>query len=111
MEFTVMCLDRPVTVVKISDDKKKVEIQKLIPDSIWQPFSGDKLDMERVYQFLKGRCYEDGRADLKEILAQAGMADNNPWEWVRLTHGVTYEDTFWIKFPGEELTWQEVRVR
>lgn len=111
IEFTVMCMDRPVANVKIADDKKCVEIEKLIPDSILQPFSGTKLDMERVYQFLKGRCYEDGRADLHEILEQAGMKDNNPWEWMKITHGVTYEDTYWIRFPGEDLTWQEVKVR
>ncbi len=111
IEFTVMCMDQPVANVKISDDKKKVDIEKLIPDSILQPFSGTKLDMERVYQFLKGRCYEDGRADLKKILTQADMKDNNPWEWAKITHGITYEDTYWIRFPGETLTWQEVRVR
>lgn len=111
MEFTVMYMDRPVANVKIANDRKHVEIEKLIPDSILQPFSGAKLDMERVYQFLKSRCYEDGRADLDDILKQANMKDNNPWEWVKLTHGVTYEDTFWIRFPGEQLTRREVKVR
>lgn len=111
MKFTVMCLNQPVAEVKVSDDKKQVEIQKLIPDSILQPFCGKKLDTERVYQFLKGRCYEDDRADLKEILEQAGMMNNNPWEWVRITHGVTFEDTFWVRFPGETLTWEEVKPR
>lgn len=111
MEFTVMCRDMPVAIVKISDNKKCAEIQKLVPDSLSQPFGGKKLDTERVYEFLKGRCYEDGRADLREILDQAGLSENNPWEWVRITHGVTYEDMFWVRFPGEELTWQDVRVR
>lgn len=111
MEFTVMCLDRPAAYVRISENKHKVEITKLIPDSIWQPFSGSKLDLERVYDFLKGRCYEDCRADLPEILKQAGMKENNPWEWMKITHGVTYEDMFWIRFPGETLTWNEVKVR
>lgn len=111
IEFTVMCMDKPVANVEISDDKKTVKIEKLIPDSILQPFSGKKQDIERVYQFLKGRCYEDGRADLKEILNQAGLKNNNPWEWMKITHGVTYEDTYWIRFPGETLTWKEVKVR
>lgn len=86
MEFTVMLQDEPVAVVKLSEDKKKVEIHKLVPDSIRQPFSGSKL-------------------------AQAGLTHNNPWEWVKLTHGVTYEDLFWVRFPGETLTWKDVRVR
>ena len=46
------------------------------------------------YNFLKDRCHEDGRADLHEILAQAGMTENNPYQWVRLTHGVTWDDFF-----------------
>ncbi|MEH2930489.1 hypothetical protein VSQ48_11340 [Candidatus Ventrimonas sp. KK005] len=47
---------------------KKVEIRKLIPDSLKQPLSGNKLDLECIYDFKKSRCYEDGRANLREIL-------------------------------------------
>lgn len=111
MEFTVMHKDEPVTIVTLSEDKKTVSIQKLIPDSIKQPFSGNKLDLERVYNFLKDRCYEDCRGDLEEILSQAGLTYNNPWKWMKITHGVTYEDFFWIRFPGETITWEDVRVR
>lgn len=111
MFFTVMYKDEPVTEVYLSDDKKTVRIKKLIPDSIRQPFSGQKLDLERVYNFLKGRCYEDGRADLPEILKQAGLSENNPWKWCRISHGVTYEDFFWIRFEDEDIQWKDVRVR
>ena len=111
MEFTVMHKDEPVAIVRLSEDKKKVEIQKLIPDCIRQPFCGNKLDLERVYNSLKDRCYEDGRSDLKEILNQAGLTYNNPWKWMKITHGVTYEDLFWIRFPGETITWKDVKVR
>jgi len=111
MFFTVMHQDEPVAEVFISKDKKTVHIKKLIPDSIKQPFSGDKLNLERVYNFLKSRCYEDGRADLPEILSQAGLQSNNAWKWVRITHGVTYDDMFWIKYPNEDINWEDVRVR
>lgn len=109
MEFTVMCADKPVADIYISEDKKHVKINRLVSDSTEQPFGGDKLDLERVYQFLKGRCYEDGRVDIRTILSSAGLENNNPWEWVKITHGVTWEDFFWIKFPGEDLEWEDVR--
>lgn len=111
MFFTIMYRNEAVAEVLISDDKKRVEIKKLISDSLRQPLSGNKLDLERIYDFLKGRCYEDGRADLPEILGQAGLVSNNPWLWMRITHGVTYDDMFWIKFPGEHLRWEDVKVR
>lgn len=111
MFFTVMHKNLPVAEITISDDKKKVHIKKLVSDSLYQPFGGDKLDLERVYNFLKSRCYEDGRADLRQILAEAGMTENNPWEWVKITHGVTYDDFFWIRFEDEQITWEDVSIR
>lgn len=109
--FTVMHRNDPVAQVWISDDHMNVRIEKIIPDSLIQPFGGDDLSINRVYRFLKSRCYEDGRADLQEILNQAELRENNPWEWNRVTHGVTWEDDLWIKFDGEELQWENVRWR
>lgn len=111
LSFTVLFQDEEVAKVILSSDKKKVEIIKLIPDGIKQPFGGARQDLARVYDFLKSRCYENDRADLETILATAGMSSNNPWQWVKKTHGVTYEDFFWIRFENESLTWNEVRIR
>ena len=66
---------------------------------------------ERFYMFMKDRCYEDGRADLPQILAAAGMTENDPYEWCKRTHGVTYDDFFWIKYDGEEIAWKDVKLR
>ncbi len=113
-EFTIyhiMHRDTPVADVYLSSDHKTIRLKKLVPDGIKQPFSGDIFNLERFYRFLKDRCYEDGRADLKEILAQANMSTNNPWEWVIVSHGVTWEDYFWVKINDEQVTWKEVRVR
>ena len=109
--FTIMYQNEAAAEVLISNDKKKVEIRKLIPDSLKQPLSGSKLDLERIYDFLKSRCYEDGRADLQEILDLAGLQSITPGKWMRITHGGTDEDMFWIKFPGEDLRWEDIKVR
>lgn len=107
--FTVMHRNDPVARVEVSDDHKEARVEKYIPDSIIQPFSGSDLSINRVYQFLKNRCYEDGRQGLKEILLQAGLSTNDPWEWNKVTHGVTWEDDLWIKFDDEDIIWETVR--
>lgn len=109
--FTVMHMDTPVANVSVSDDHKLVTIDKLVPDSVIQPFGGNDLSLNRVYRFLKSRCYEDGRIDLPEILAKAGLTSNDPWKWNQITHGVTWEDFLWVKFAGEQLCWEDVRWR
>ena len=109
--YHVMHQNRPVADVILSRDRKKIQYFKHVPDGLRQPFSGKKLDVERFYRFLKSRCYEDGRADLDMILKKAGFKDNNPYDWIRLTHGVTYDDFFWIKINDEQITWDEVKIR
>lgn len=111
MNFTIMHQDEPVAEIYVSGDKTETKIRKLIPDGIKQPFSGNTYNILRLYRFLKDRCYEDCRYDLPDILEEANMESNNPWEWIKVSHGVTYEDFFWIRFPGEDLTWKDVRVR
>lgn len=109
--FTVMFENTPVTNVLISDDHKKVQIEKLVPDSIIQPFGGNDLSLDRVYRFLKSRCYEDNRADLQEILMQANLTANDPWKWNQITHGVMWDDQIWIRYEGETLRWEDVQWR
>lgn len=109
--FTVMHKDTPVANVSVSEDRKDVKIDKLIPDSIIQPFGGNDLSLNRIYEFLKSRCYEDGRADLKRILKQADLTENDPWKWNRITHGVMWEDELWLRFDNEIIKWEDVRWR
>lgn len=109
--FTVMHKNEESAYVQVSSDHKKVVITKILPDGIKQPFSGNNLGLERVYNFLKERCYEDGYAELEKVLSMIDMKTNDPWEWNRKTHGVTWEDYFWIRFDGEDIRWEDVKWR
>lgn len=109
--FMVMYKNEEVAFVHVSADHKEVSIKKIMPDGMKQVFNGSKLDLERVYSFLKERCFEDGYTDLENVLAKVGMTSNNPWEWNRKTHGVTWEDYFWVKFEGENIVWEDVKWR
>lgn len=84
--------------------------KKLIPDGVKSPIRGE-VTFRRFFDFLCTRTYEDNRADIKEILESAGMTENNPYEWVEKTHGVTYEDYWWIRVNDDNTPWDEVKVR
>ena len=45
--------------------------------------------------------------DIKNI----GLSEYNPYEIVKHTHGVSYNDFIWFRFPGEKLTSKDVLVR
>ncbi len=111
MVYHIMFMDTPVIDIETNEKNIVTHWEKHVPDSPIQPFWGENIDTLRFFHFLKDRCYEDSRADLKDILAAHGMENNNPYEWCMKTHGVTYEDFFWIRYNEEEITWEDVRVR
>lgn len=90
---------RNTTIIKYTDIPYK------------QPFRSNTNAFLCVQDFLRSRCYEEGRSDLKSILEEAGLTENDPWAWNQLTHGVTYDDYWWIRFPGETIEWSEVKLR
>lgn len=109
--YEILFKNQVVDEVVISQGRKNVLLVKKTRKRLIQPFAKDNITIFDFYNFLKDRCYEDGRADLDEILAQANMTSNNPYEWIKVSHGVTWEDYFWIRMKNEGITWEEVRVR
>ena len=109
--YHIMTGDTPSIDITMDEKHKIISYKKHIPDKPGQVFWGDNINSVRVYEFLKSRCYEDGRADLKDILSYHGLDGNNPYEWCRLTHGVTYEDFYWIRYDDEDIEWKDVRIR
>ncbi len=106
-EFEV--LSRNTVVARVIVAGKNVCVTKEnVPIAI-QPFKRDPCTMTDIYNFLKDRCYEDGRYDLSDILHEAALTSNDPWAWNKLTHGVTADDFWWIRWKGETLTWEDVR--
>ena len=49
--------------------------------------------------------------DIQELLNRIGLSEYNPQQIVRRTHGVSYNDYIWFRFPGERLTSRDVLVR
>lgn len=107
-------MNKDMQIIDIETDRlnRVISYHKYISDTPMQIFWGE-VTTKRFYDFLKDRCYEDGRADLEDILRYHGLSSNNPYEWVRLTHGVTYEDFVWIKFDDDpkNIKWKDVNIR
>lgn len=109
-KFSVLFLDEIVADVMIDIGKNFCTIHRHVSGPK-QPFMAEIDSVDYVYKFLHSRCYDDARPDLSEILKIHGMTSNNPYEWCRKTHGVKYQDFWWVRYPGETLTWSDVNPR
>ncbi len=88
-----------------------VTVSRFTDHPLKQIFAEKKMTRYQLNQILELRCWERGRADINELLENIGLSEYNPQEIVRKTHGVSFNDYIWIRFPGEKLTSRDVLVR
>lgn len=110
-KFYTYWKNEPTSEVTVSADRRNVSYiiyKREIPKV---PYLFENPTVEQIYNFLETRCMPEGRTQLGEYLDDLGLAEYNPWEIVKITHGVMWEDFLWLKFPGEDITWEDVKVR
>ena len=90
---------------------KDVVVSRFTDNPGKQLFADKKMTRYQLGRILELRCWDKQRSDITEILAHLGLKEYNPYEIVRKTHGVSYNDYIWFRFPGEKLTSKDVLVR
>lgn len=75
---------------------------------IFTPFLVDNITVDTVMHFFNNRCFEPSRPDKKELLNRLDLDTYNSIEIVRKTHGVMAEDYCWVRFAGEDITYDEL---
>jgi hypothetical protein len=107
--FEVLWKDEITARVSVEQDKVRVE--RFCEHPLRQIFASDKMTRYQLNKILSMRCFDEGRSDAREKLNALGLTDYVPYEIVKRTHGVSYNDYIWIRFPGEKLCAADVMVR
>ncbi|MCD8015598.1 MAG: hypothetical protein LUG99_21050 [Lachnospiraceae bacterium] len=89
----------------------RVQVTRFVEHPLKQLFAYKDMTRDQLNRIFEMRCFDRNRADIAEILMRLGLDEYNPYEIVKKTHGVSYNDYIWFRFPGERLTSQDVLVR
>ena len=107
-EFDFLDRDNVSTNVKYFSDGS-VEIENFTDDIVLRAFGVREVVTEKdLEEFLEDRSVPRSRANIRQLMKDANMQFYNPIEWVRLNHGTMCDDTQWVRFAGENLTWEDV---
>lgn len=90
-------------------DSMYAYITRYTTHPIKQLFYTDKMTRYEFGGILQDRCWDKNRPDLQQLLALIGLKEYNPYEICKRTHGKMYQDNIWFRFPGELLTYKEVK--
>ena len=96
---------------KVHSEGTKVYVESIEKNPMKRLFPNMTLSRYQASEVLKMRCWDPGRPDIRELLAACGLTKYVPLDIVKKTHGVSYNDFLWIKFPGEDLRAEDVLVR
>lgn len=107
--FEVLYKDKVCSKVTINGGRTTVERYDSCPMHCM--FNFDEMDTYVVMEILEGRCWPRNRAGIKEILDSLGLKAYHPLEIVKKTHGLKRDDYVWIRFEGEDLTYDDVKIR
>ncbi|MCD8232711.1 MAG: hypothetical protein LUD14_13090 [Clostridiales bacterium] len=89
----------------------RVKVSRFTDHPLKQLFASAGMTRHQLNHIFEMRCWDRNRADIQDILNGLGLSDYNPYEIVKRTHGVSYNDFIWFRFPGEQLTAKDVMVR
>ena len=107
--FEVYWKDELTASVRV--EGKDVLVSRYTDHPLRQLFASEKMTRPQLNRILELRCWDRGRDDINELLAHLGLTEYNPREIVKKTHGVSWNDFIWFRFPGEKLTGKDVLVR
>lgn len=110
-EFEYLNKDRVVASVLADLQNNKVQVVRYTDSFLDNPLPRGNLNIFDLYDFIEGRCFPRSRANAKEVLASLNLTEYNPYEIVKKTHGIQWDDFYWIRFKGENLTYNDVKVR
>lgn len=110
-KFTFEVYWKDEITARVYVNGKNVAVSRFTDNPGKQLFAQKKMTRYQLGKILELRCWEKERPDIGEILKTLGLDEYNPYEIVRKTHGVSYNDFIWFRFPGENLTSKDVLVR
>ena len=107
--FEVFWKDEKTAHVQVENET--VNVERFTEHPLKQLFAEEKMSRYQLNRILELRCWDRGRPDTDEILKYLGLTAYIPYEIIRKTHGVSYNDFIWFRFPGEQISSRDVLVR
>lgn len=108
--FDWMCEDEVYAHVEVNFDTEDVKCEEYCDELALQFMGKLPHTIESVATALELRCIPKERPDVDEVLGWMGINGYNPFEIVKVTHGYVPSDNLWIRFEGEDLKWEDVKL-
>lgn len=112
-KIEVFWRDEHVSDMYVDYTKQTIHVENYTEEDYKLPFLvGNLTPSWEEYQLLiDSRVFPRERQNCKEILSCYGLDEYDQEAICRKSHAVMYSDYMWFRYPGERVTFDDVRVR
>ena len=112
LEFEVLNRDKVIFTVRYEYATKKLEIASFGESFLDKGLLKGIDTMDALCDWFETRCFLRTREDADFHLEALGLTEYSPYNIVRKTNGALFEDSYWIRWQGQEhLNWNDVDPR
>lgn len=98
--------------ITIDYTNEKIEVSVYTNDPIYMPFGIKRNpDFHDYKMFLESRCFPKERYNKKQLLLDLDVPYYEPFYIIQKTHGLMHEDYCWIRFKGEDVNYEDIKIR
>lgn len=113
LAFTIMDKHDPLIHITV-DDEQNITLNALSNEQVpYLPSNlySSAITMEQLNDFFESRCVPRTRVNIDELLDKMGLPFYHPLSIIQKTHGLITDDFIWIKFDGEAIDYDDIRIR
>lgn len=107
--FYIMNKNEPLYFVKMHG--LSVELVSHNKNPFYKQFPTDNPSAMDVLDWFDGRCFPKERPNVDEYLGRLGLTEYDSVDIVKATHGLMWDDYIWVKWEGEDLNYEDIKIR
>lgn len=111
LEFEILDEDDIIARVYVNFDTREVDVEQYDDFILRRPFWKEPVTVEDVINFFKRRCFPRTRHNCEQLLRDLGLSYYDPIAIVQKTHGLMFDDYIWVRFKGENISYDDIKIR
>ena len=111
LKFDVMFKDDLCVEVTVDRVNKELTLKNHTKIGFYNPFKMPNPKMSDVIDYIENRCFPETRANAEYLLKELGLKCYDPIDITRVTRGLMMDDHFWIRYEGDDVKYEDIRVR
>lgn len=111
LDFTIYWQEEKIEHIIIDFKNRTVKYEKFVQDFIKTNFLFKEPTIEEVVEWLEDRCFPRTRFRYMKVIEALDLYAYDPIEIVKKTHGLIHEDYTWIKFKGQRIKYDKIKLR